>query len=148
MLYSELIASHNSKKLLTNKLNQDCLENLFSQLRTKGGLCDHPSPLNVLHKLHMIVLGKLFGGRTNESNTDNKIFCIVNVFKQCYAQTLIFEESFSSKESIDNNGDVSTVSDSDKSSDALQYLAGWIAKKLNNEHPALKASNVRTNTRM
>lgn len=44
--------------LLTHRLNQDALENTFSQLRTNGGLNDHPTPLNALYRLRMIILGK------------------------------------------------------------------------------------------
>lgn len=31
---------------------------LFSQLRSREGLNDHPTPLNVLNRLHMIILGR------------------------------------------------------------------------------------------
>jgi hypothetical protein len=34
--------------LLTTKVNQEALENLFSQIRTCGGLDDHTTPLNAL----------------------------------------------------------------------------------------------------
>jgi hypothetical protein len=43
--------------LLTTKVNQDALENLFSQIRTCGGLDDHPTPLNALFRLRIIMLG-------------------------------------------------------------------------------------------
>ena len=40
-------------------MNQDvALENLFSQIRTQGGLDGHPTPLNALYRLRMIMLGK------------------------------------------------------------------------------------------
>lgn len=47
--------------ILTIKLNQDILENLFSQIRTRGGLNDHPTPLHAIHRLRMIILGKIAG---------------------------------------------------------------------------------------
>ena len=45
--------------LVTHRLNQDALENFFSQVRNKGGLHDHPSPLNAIHRIRLIVLGKI-----------------------------------------------------------------------------------------
>lgn len=57
-LLLQILMENNLKYLLTSKVNQDALENLFSQLRSRGGLNDHPSPLNALHMLRMIILGK------------------------------------------------------------------------------------------
>ncbi|KAE9543773.1 hypothetical protein AGLY_002003 [Aphis glycines] len=45
------------KVFLSSKINQDALGNLFSQLRSRGGLNDHPSPLNALFRIHLIILG-------------------------------------------------------------------------------------------
>lgn len=58
------------KYILTHKVNQDALENLFSQLRTRGGNNDHPSPLQAIHHLRMIILGKNPG--TLNTNTRNE----------------------------------------------------------------------------
>ncbi|KAJ8882807.1 hypothetical protein PR048_014621, partial [Dryococelus australis] len=38
------------KYILTHKLNQHCLEIFFSQKRTKGGLNDHPTPINAIYR--------------------------------------------------------------------------------------------------
>ena len=44
MLWADL-HQDGTKYLLTNRLNQDCLENLFSVIRGKGGQRDNPEPL-------------------------------------------------------------------------------------------------------
>ncbi|XP_023210515.1 uncharacterized protein LOC111613400 [Centruroides sculpturatus] len=36
------------------KINQDSLENLFSHIRTRGGLNDHPSPLEVIYRADLL----------------------------------------------------------------------------------------------
>lgn len=41
------IEIRNIKYILTSKLNQDCLENLFLQLRGLGHFYDNPSPTEV-----------------------------------------------------------------------------------------------------
>lgn len=44
--------------MLTKKLNQDALESFFGQIRTRGGLDDHPTPLSAIYRIRMIILGK------------------------------------------------------------------------------------------
>lgn len=50
-LFEELKRKLDIKYILTHRLNQDCLENLFSQLRTRRGLYDHSSPLHALYRI-------------------------------------------------------------------------------------------------
>ncbi|KAJ8897223.1 hypothetical protein PR048_002569, partial [Dryococelus australis] len=52
------------KYILTHRLNQD-LENLFCQIRTRERN-DHPSPIDALNQLRMIILGKSPGIVQNE----------------------------------------------------------------------------------
>lgn len=52
------LKKYDVRYILTFRLNQDLLENLFSQLRGKGGLNDKPPPLDALYKLRLIILGK------------------------------------------------------------------------------------------
>ncbi|GFS12816.1 transposable element P transposase-like Protein [Elysia marginata] len=43
-LWDDLRSNHDTKYLLTARLNHDCLENLFSVVRGKGGRRTNPSP--------------------------------------------------------------------------------------------------------
>ena len=43
-LWEHLRQNHGLKFLFTNRLNQDCIENLFSVIRGKGGQRDNPDP--------------------------------------------------------------------------------------------------------
>lgn len=45
------------KYILTARLNQDALENFFSQLRGIGHFHLHPSPIEVKHRLRLLLLG-------------------------------------------------------------------------------------------
>ncbi|CAI6358180.1 unnamed protein product [Macrosiphum euphorbiae] len=76
-LLLKIVRGHGLKYILTSKVNQDALENLFSQLRTRGGLNDHPSPLNALYRLRMIILGKNPGVTSNRTNTTNLIITLL-----------------------------------------------------------------------
>uniref|UniRef100_A0A182S093 Transposable element P transposase n=1 Tax=Anopheles funestus TaxID=62324 RepID=A0A182S093_ANOFN len=42
----------------TYKLNQDLLENFFSQIRQRGGVYDHPTPLSFIYRARVMILGK------------------------------------------------------------------------------------------
>jgi len=70
-LFFKILQQSGIKYLLTSKINQDALENLFSQLRSRGGL-NHPSPLNALFRLRMIILGKNPGIVSKQANTTDK----------------------------------------------------------------------------
>ena len=54
-LHNELKNQH-LEYIMTARLNQDCLENLFSQLRYIGHT-SHPSPVQAIQKLKMILVG-------------------------------------------------------------------------------------------
>lgn len=141
-----IVQEHGLTYLLTSKVNQDVLENLFSQLRTRGGLNDHPSPLNALYRLRMIILGKSPGFVSTSSNTNDnnqEEFMMAKTFKQINFQIIDNE----------NNGDIKTGSDTDTDNDtsienesehlnemtqdAVEYLAGWIAKKFKIKFPEI-----------
>lgn len=44
--------------ILTHRLNQDCLENFFCQVRGRTGSNDHPTPVDCLQRIKVIMLGK------------------------------------------------------------------------------------------
>lgn len=74
-LLQDLKEKYSVNYIMTHRLNQDVIENLFSQIRTRGGLNDHPTPLDALHRLRILILGK------NQCNIKNN---------QCYGE----EESY------------------------------------------------------
>ena len=43
---------------LTSRCNQDGLENLFSRIRQLGGPNDHPTPVDALHRIRLLILGQ------------------------------------------------------------------------------------------
>lgn len=71
-LFNMLIEDFDIKYLITSRLNQDGLENSFGQIRNIGGLHDHPSPLNAIHRFRLIVLGKNPGILQEKTNTEHQ----------------------------------------------------------------------------
>lgn len=137
-----LVECFDVKYLLTAKLNQDALENLFSQIRSRGGLNDHPTPLNALYRLRMIILGKNVGvvsANTNTSIEENEDFVLATSFKRVGIDIPNNDPPHSSEtETASEIGSCSSVGSfkpvpyddgQEASNDAISYLAGWVAKK-------------------
>lgn len=85
LLFQDMKNKYDIKYILTHRLNQDVLENFFSQIRTRGGLHDHPSPLNSLHRIRIIILGKNPGVVRNHANTqtdDSDEYIVARVIKR------------------------------------------------------------------
>ena len=60
ILYQHLRAHSGKtvKYLMTDRINQDCLERFFGYMRSKGGgLNDHPSPLQFKYRLRASIVG-------------------------------------------------------------------------------------------
>lgn len=58
-MYNELKIKYDISYLCTHKVNQDSLENFFFQIRQRGSTDDHPSPLNAIYRMRMIILGNV-----------------------------------------------------------------------------------------
>lgn len=58
--------------VLTNRLTQDCLENLFSYLRSMGATNDQPSALNFRYRLRWYILRKHSGDILSEKRNTEK----------------------------------------------------------------------------
>lgn len=132
------------KYLLTSKINQDALENLFSQQRSRGGLNDHPSPMNTLFRLRMIILGKNAGIVSKQANTtdkNNEEFMLAKTLKQIDIKIDNVKEKHEDPESSTDTfseNSFSEIISEDKNEmgrDALEYLAGWVAKKYRPQFP-------------
>lgn len=127
--------------ILTHRLNQDLLENLFSQLRCRGGNDDHPSPLNSIYRLRMIILGKNTGVvKTNMSTIDasDDEFLLSQIFKE-----VEIEPNFDVVQISDEESDSSIASSqsivkmSASEEDGFEYLLGWLARKFRTKYPDL-----------
>ena len=59
-LWEFLENSHNLKFLLTNRLNQDCLDNFFSVIRNRGGHRDNPNSVEFRADYRAVAIDSLF----------------------------------------------------------------------------------------
>ena len=56
-LFKEL-KDENMDFLLTTRVNQDCIENLFSCVRSMGGNGTHPTPIEAMNRIRKLCLTK------------------------------------------------------------------------------------------
>lgn len=164
-LYIDLKCTLQISYILTHRLNQDILENLFSQIRTRGGLNDHPSPLDALYRLRMIILGKNQGvlqANTNTAALDDSEFVASKVLKisgvlnstgDCVSETLstaMFTEESKTEEHIVATDNICAQSDFKFSNDledsAFEYLCGWVARKHKQQFPYLEDIDINVNS--
>lgn len=121
--------------IMTFKLNQDFLENLFAMIRLNGGSNDHPSPLEALNRIRLIILGKsltfpMSVNQNTEVNTDvQEHFVMSQIFRKKKEQ-----KSDEAKES-DEEDDIDAWTYQPKRRtleeiDGQQYVYGYMAKSL------------------
>jgi DNA transposase THAP9 len=55
-MYNDLVVDGTYKFLMTGRLTQDCVENLFSQIRSRGDT--HPKPVHLRHCIRLISLSQ------------------------------------------------------------------------------------------
>ncbi|KAF0724973.1 THAP-type domain-containing protein [Aphis craccivora] len=144
-----IVQEHGLKYLLTTKSNQDALENLFGELRSRGGLNYHPSPLNVLYRLRMIILDKNSGVVSTSSNTNDmnqEEFMVANTFKQINFNITDNEKNEDTNTDTDTINDNQSKNVNEMTQDATEYLAGWIAKKFRIKFPEFGCTTTQFNT--
>ena len=57
-LYQDLVVNGNFRFILTKRLTQDCVENIFSQFRSLCGDNDHPGPVSTMRRFRILLIGK------------------------------------------------------------------------------------------
>lgn len=70
MLLEDMKRRFNIQYLLTRRINQDVIENFFGVIRAKGGLHDHPSPVEFKYRLRSYILGRNEGAYSEFSNVE------------------------------------------------------------------------------
>lgn len=163
-LFLDLKDRHNISYICTHRLNQDSLENFFFQLRSRGGPDDHPSPLTALHHIRMIILGKNPGILGTTVNTEDRVHDEYIVAQVMNKVELNIEQDPTIETSLDETNLNVTSSDSsfaeletleettspqeEITNDSLEYIAGYLAKKIKNKYNDLGVYTHKLKTNM
>ena len=74
LLYEELQKTWNVRYILTSRVNQDCVENLFSRIRAFGGPNSHPNSIECKNRLKLLLLGSnVKAGRGSNVDTQESL---------------------------------------------------------------------------
>ena len=154
-LLLESVRKYGIKYILTTKLEQDIIENSFSQLRTRGGLNDHPSPLDALYRLRVIILGKNPGLTQRNTNVqgsnaleeEDVLFgsamkhASIDVFDEIREEEKVDDPDpqpeEQNEETVSGSQELQETIQTEIEDDGLSYLGGWLAFKFATKYPHL-----------
>ena len=154
---------HNVQWIMTSRVNQDHLENFFSQIRGLGATFDHPGPAELLNRIRLLTLSHSETTATfaiekapvlflKEAEQDDHFVTIgvtANVPKAVEPeQEELFNLDVADQDEPDLNNN-SSPSDSTEASDCselgLMYFAGYLAHKFRSELRELGEPTARLN---
>ena len=135
-LWSELHDCHNFEFLLTNRLNQDCLENLFSIIRGKGGKRDNPDAREFRAAYRQVVFDQILlpsQGSNCEMDRDGILLSLTNINMSTDVVSAISSSSFNPVEN-NNFTDVDSLMTmkapvSLPVQNVEAYMAGYLVRK-------------------
>ena len=135
LIWKDLHTNHNVAFLFTNRLNQDCAENLFSVIRGKGGNRDNPDAREFRSALRQIMVEKVMipSPKANcENDVDSFLFTLKSSGKQLSTFEAPTEVSSEIPESIRSLMAVFTPEQvlSLEEDNIITYIAGYIARKV------------------
>lgn len=130
-MHADFVATRYYRYLMTSRLTQDALENLFSQIRGRGD--SHPTPMKFRHNLRLITISQFAKTPENTSydSADNAYFAAPLLRSKSRD-----DDSHHVSELAETSMDVDAVCSEASGmfdvceNNALGYLAGWIAFKL------------------
>jgi len=130
-LFLYLREKYDLKFLLTRRLNQDCLENFFGVIRTKGGCCDNPTAVQFVNHFKRVCCTSLLLQVTTGNTAADDDQMLINL-KSCLSLKNVTKHS-SVKHNVSNLNKVS-VSDftirSMPEQNAFVYVCGYLLKKM------------------
>ena len=135
-LYVELKSVYNVRYILTSRLNQDLLENLFSQVRGAGAFYDHPSPVSVKHRLKTLLIGAKSSIFTTtavatDDHASSEYTVTSELFRRAFNdETLDQFTTTGDDEALQQERqamDPATITENEEQ--VIYYIGGYVAKK-------------------
>ena len=131
-LFASLVASGSYNYLLTSRLTQDALENLFSQIRGRGN--SHPSPVNFRHCLRLISISQFLAVPKRSSYSVSECDLAISLLKSTSKVMQISSDAANSRSSESEGQHLApsaiAIQQTSSEKNALSYLTGWLAFKL------------------
>ena len=133
-LYHYLRSRYGVDYILTHRLNQDVLENLFSQVRGLGRMHDNPNSMEFRYRLRTLLLSKTRGEIAASSNStpdDSSAYVSADVFSSGSAcKSLNLVRPLPTHRPFRVPQTLQFVPEDD----VVHYIAGFVARKLRATH--------------
>ncbi len=146
-LRHKLATQYGAKFLMTSRINQDVVENLFSRIRYLGACNDyHPGPAEFKRRLKALLLARSADFVVNSAPVKTVVDCDkdedVTLTQQLVQGVCGTECATDVIEEIDLGRQEAVVTvqqqaEIDCTSEATKYLAGYVAFKFKKSHPEL-----------
>ena len=152
-LWTELRNNHGLDFLLSRRLNQDSVENMFSEVRQRGGNNDHPTPNNFRHLFKHVCCSKLMTGSIGKNceSESSKMLDILNHMSVTSKSTTSanIATAISNQNRIHSlhlNSDLAVpIFPADHTEEnALYYVCGYLARKIKLWHDCTNCSKLFT----
>ena len=114
--------------MLTSRLNQDCIENLFSQVRALGGNKTHPTSVDFINRIRSISLCKNVNSIVENSSVELASEDEFISVEQLSDVPCSFEPDVPDSDMIIDD---EVVTSHDESDERINYVAGYICKQWN-----------------
>ncbi len=144
-LLSRLKEKYQAKFIMTSRLNQDIVENLFSRMRYMGGANTHPGCVEFMNRLRLLILGQsselivetasvrpVEGKEDKETDLMLSQKIVEGIGCNDVSDIVISDPELGAEVIIQGEDAVL-----DCSSEALKYLAGYVAHKFKDRYPEL-----------
>ena len=143
-LHDYLFCRYELQYILTARLNQDLLENLFSQIRGTGVFYHHPTPVTVKHRMRSLLVGAKGSVFTAASVAADDVS-----EQEHYVSSELFRRGVNNTEQVclteerDDDSSFSEVHVDEDLSLSLDdinvrgYIGGYVAHKLRVTYPSL-----------
>ena len=134
-LWDDLHINHKYSFLLTNRLNQDCIENMFSMIRAKGGCRDNPDPEEFRSAFRQVIMSQLLvqSDRSNcNADFDKVLLDLTSISKTSSQATTEVDkdvEAVNSEMAGIELLDVVGIKSSISEQNTLTYMAGYLLRK-------------------
>lgn len=125
-LYRDLVVNGAYKFLMTGRLTQDCVENLFSQIRAKGD--SHPSPVHFRHAIRLISISQFMHVSQNSSYENDDGVPFLDFIKSKSSDTRHISNDDEDDVELDRVCET-VLPLSECESSALYTVAGWAVFK-------------------
>jgi len=154
IIWSALKSEYNISFLLTSRLNQDSLENLFSIIRGRGGHRDNPGPVHFQSAFKQVIVQNMFMPAASANcRAEDEGDCVLSVDDFAVSPILLNDQAHSSPSAacpvpLVAAGSAIVAMDSELSrpsdivlQNTLMYVTGYVCKKVLDKHRCQQCSS-------